>query len=224
MSAAGLAKAVIVRLDQAGNPSGRPVQVMFNPKELSFSKQNSWKQGSSPKSNAPDFEFSGGGAATLKIQLLFDTYAQRKDVRKEFTDDIYGLMSIDEKLKDKKSKKSRPPTVRFQWGKTVGFDAVITNISQRFTLFLPDDGTPVRAALDVTFSQVKDELFYPKQNPTSGSAGGERIWTVRDGDTLASIAYSEYSDPTLWRLIADANSLMRVRDLRPGTVLVIPNA
>ena len=188
-----------------------------------FAKQNNWKLGETPKSDLPDFEFSGGGAASLKLQLFFDTYAKGEDVRKDKIDRVYQMMRVDKQLTDKKNKKGRPPTVRFQWGQTVGFEAVITNVSTRFTLFLPD-GTPVRAVLDVTFSQVKDADFYPPQNPTSGGLGGERFWTVRAGDTLQWIAFQELNDPTQWRLIAEANRLTNVRRLTPGTTLVIPNA
>lgn len=223
MSAAGLAKATIVKLDKQGRPDqSASVKVMFNPKELSFSKQNNWRMGETPKTNVPDFEFGGGGAATLQLQLFFDTYAARKDVRKEYTGKIYQMMLVDESLTDQKNLKGRPPTVRFQWGQTVGFDAVMTSITQRFTLFLPEDGTPVRAVLDVSFSQVKDSLFYPPQNPTSAGVGGERVWTVREGDTLGWIAFNEYGDAAKWRLIADANSLTQVRSLTPGARLLIP--
>jgi Contractile injection system tube protein/LysM domain len=224
-NSAGLAKATIVKLDKQNHPvRSESVEVMFNPKELTFTKQNNWQLGQKPKSNVPDFEFSGGGSTTLKIQLFFDTYSARKDVRKQYTDAIYKLMWVDEHLTDKKNKKGRPPTVRFQWGKTIGFDAVITNINQRFTLFLPDDGTPVRAVLDVTFSQVKDQLFYPAQNPTSGGVGGEKVWVVKSGDTLAWIAFNEYNNANNWRLIAETNGLTSVRDLTPGTKLIIPHA
>jgi phage tail protein X len=162
------------------------------------------------------------------MQLFFDTYdtkdeaKQKKDVRKEYTDAIWELMMIDPTLKDKKATKGRPPKVHFQWGKAWSFDAVITSLKQTFTLFLPD-GTPVRATLDVTFQQVKDAKLFPKQNPTSGGDGGERVWTVNEGDSLAWIAYKEYGDATQWKRIADANRLAQVRRLPPGMVLEIPN-
>src|SRR5262250_2516996 len=180
MSGSGFAYAQILRLDKLGKVREQ-LDVKFNPKELTFSKQNNWKQANNAKTNNPDCEFSGGGAATLKVQLFFDTYAEREDVRKKYTDKIYQLTYVDPTLKDKKNQKGRPPTVRFQWGSTIGFDGVITTVGQRFTLFLPDSGTPVRAIMDITFSQVKDENFYPNQNPTSGGVGGERIWTVKAG-------------------------------------------
>jgi predicted Zn-dependent protease len=195
---------------------------MFNPEEYSFSKQNSWTEGTTTGSNMPELEFSSGQPATLQMQLFFDTYALRKDVRAEYTDAIWALMMVDENLKDTRSQKARPPMVRFQWGRSWSFDAVITSITQKFTLFL-GDGTPVRATLDVSFRQIKDTKKLKPQNPTSGGIGGERVWRVEDGDTLAGIAYQCYGDPTDWRPIAAANGLRTVRRLRPGTLLTIPN-
>ena len=236
MNDSTLQKATIYNLD---NP-GSPIRCMFNPKEYSSSKQNSWSDSQAKGANMPHLEFGGGQPATLQMQLFFDTYACGKDVREKQvmcpnerhphgkypltgTDAIWELMLVDERLKDQKSKKARPPKVRFQWGDAWHFEAVITSITQKFTLFM-GNGTPVRATLDVAFRQIKDTKQFGRQNPTSGGEGGERHWTVRAGDTLASIAYSEYGDATEWRRIADANQLARVRHLTPGMVLEIPNA
>lgn len=223
MAQSGLAKAEIVSTE-----SGERVKCLFNPKEYTFSKQNNWKDQQTGK-NVPQIEFGGGQPATLQMELFFDTYAHfkssgapPKDVRKEYTDKIWKLMIVDPKLTDAKNKKGRPPKVIFSWGQTWLFKAVITSITQKFTMFIAD-GTPVRATLNVSFRQVEDEGALARQNPTSGGVGGERIWTVNEGDTLGLIAYRELGDATRWREIADANQLTRVRRLRPGTVLVIPN-
>ena len=223
MAQSGLAKAEIVSTE-----SGERVKCLFNPKEYTFSKQNNWKDQQTGK-NVPQIEFGGGQPATLQMELFFDTYAHfkssgapPKDVRKEYTDKIWKLMIVDPKLTDAKNKKGRPPKVIFSWGQTWLFKAVITSITQKFTMFIAD-GTPVRATLNVSFRQVEDEGALARQNPTSGGVGGERIWTVNEGDTLGLIAYRELGDATRWREIADANQLRRVRRLRPGTVLVIPN-
>jgi len=218
VSNTSLAKALIINLDKGG----QRITCLFNPTEYTFSKQNSWVQGNTSGRDMPSLEFSNGQPATLQLQLFFDTYAERADVRDAYTDAIWELMAVDTDLKDPKTQKSRPPMVSFQWGKSWSFDAVITNISQKFTLFL-DDGTPVRATLDVNFQQVKDTRQLRPQNPTSGGVGGERVWTVGAGDTLAWIAYKEYGDSTRWRPIAAANRLLNVRRLTPGMRLVIPN-
>ena len=172
------------------------------------------------------YEFGSGQPTTLQMQLFFDTYARDgapKDVRKAYTEAIWDMMKVDPALSNKKNKKGRPPIVIFQWGSTWSFKAVITSIKERFTLFLPD-GTPVRSTLDVTFQQVQDKDQHPPTNPTSGGVGGERVWSVSEGDTLAWIAYKEYGDANRWRLIADANRLTKVRQLTPGMLLEIPNA
>src|SRR5438067_7614952 len=155
---------------------------MFNPKEYSFTKKNTWTPGKATGGNVPDFEFGGGEPATLSLKLFFDTYETGKDVRVQYTDKIWNLMMIDPNLTDPKTQKGRPPKVRFQWGKEWSFEAVITSITQTFMLF-GEDGTPLRAQLDVGFQQVKDELTHPPQNPSSGGLGGGRQWTVKDGDS-----------------------------------------
>ncbi len=220
---------------------GNTVKCMFNPREYTFSKQNSWTADQSKGTNMALYEFSSGQPTVLQMQLFFDTYANAKggasgggspkDVRKEYTSAIWDMMKVDDSLASlddagggttNKSKKGRPPVVGFQWGSTWTFKAVITSISEHFTLFLPD-GTPVRSTLDVTFQQIQDEHWYPATNPTSGGTGGERVWTVHEGDTLSWIAYKEYGDTRFWRVIADANKLTRVRQLAPGMTLEIPN-
>ncbi|MDQ2999614.1 MAG: peptidoglycan-binding protein [Chloroflexota bacterium] len=217
MENTSFARAVIINLDQ-----NEHVQCLFNPNEYTFSKQNSWQFSGSGGGNLPQLEFSGGQPAMLQMQLFFDTYETAQDVRKEYTDKIWRLMYVEPDLIDAKTRRSRPPRVRFQWGSFTSFDAVIISITQRFTLFL-SNGTPARATLDVTFQQVQDERQLPAQNPTSGGEGGERIWTIGAGETLPSIAYTIYGDPNQWKRIADANALTQVRRLAPGTRLEIPN-
>jgi nucleoid-associated protein YgaU len=218
-----LTKAALINVDAEGPP--QPIECMFNPKEYTFSKANSWGVADTKGTDVPPLEFKSGNPTTLSLQLVFDTYELGVDVRKEYTDAIWNLMRVDDKLKDKNNK-GRPPRVRFQWGKssnsrTWAFEAVITKIQQKFTLFL-GDGTPVRAVLDVTFQQVTDESLLPPQNPTSGGLEGLRLWTVQEGDTLAWIAHKEYGDPNEWRRIADRNRLTEVRALRPGMTLELP--
>ncbi len=209
---------------------GVTVKCMFNPTDYAFSKHNNWTAGQSKGFNLAQYEFGSGQPTVLQMQLFFDTYSNvksasstPKDVRKEFTGSVWNMMRIDPALASMSNTQGRPPIVSFQWGSTWTFKAVITDLSERFTLFLPD-GTPVRSTLDVTFQQIQDENWYPATNPSSGGSGGERVWVVNDGDTLAWIAYQEYGDTSLWRLIADANKLSRVRRLTPGMVLEIPHA
>jgi nucleoid-associated protein YgaU len=224
MSAAQLAQAVIKTLD------GEKVEVkcLFNPKEYTFAKTNSWPQEKKAAANTPVLNFGGGNPATLNMDLLFDTYqsakngGQSKDVRTAYINDLWKMMFVDKGLGEKKkNKQGRPPKVQFTWGKAWSFEAVITSLSVTFTLFLPD-GTPVRATAKVAFQQIQDTKELP-QNPTSGGIGGERVRTVEEGDRLDLIAHEEYGDTAQWRLIAAANGISDPRNLSTGSTLVIPN-
>jgi nucleoid-associated protein YgaU len=225
MSEVSRVKAVIYNHDTGA----AVVECLFNPKEYTFAKTNSWQLDPKPGNNVPHLKFGGGQPSTLQMELLFDTYMRGRpngkpvDVRREYTDKLWQLMLVKEDRRDPKTKKGEPPKVRFVWGTTWSFVAVITSLQQKFTLF-DTDGTPVRAVVTAAFQQLKDAAELGGQNPTSGAVGGERLWTVTEGDTLAWIAYREYGNATRWRPIADANRLGDVRRLVPGSVLVIPNA
>jgi nucleoid-associated protein YgaU len=199
------------------------VECVFNPKEYTFSKQNKWEEKKADKKSVASLKFSGGAPANLKLQLLFDTYESHdriqtgrveagKDVR-EYTKGLWEMMKIDEKKKE-------PPHCQFKWGNLWSFEAVIESISQKFTLF-DKNGTPLRAILDVSFKQIKDEGQYPRQNPTSGGSPDERLRTVHEGETLLGIAGEEYGDPNQWRYLAGLNQIADPLRLRAGQMLIV---
>lgn len=206
--------------------NAKVVDCLFNPTEYSFSKSNTWNQDEASGQDLPIAHFQGGGATTMSVSLLFDTYALARgggdpsDVR-DYTEKVFKLMKVDPSLKDPKTNKSRPPIVSFRWGNTWSFKAVITSISQRFSLFT-SDGTPVRATLSVSFQQVQQEGTYPKQNPTSGGEV-EKVHLVGPGETIDAIAFRQYGDSAKWPLIADFNHLDNPMKLAPGQKLAIPS-
>jgi nucleoid-associated protein YgaU len=225
----------LVKAEITAEETGAKLECMFNPKELSVTRSNQFTAGQTAGATVQPQEFGSGQPQQLKLQLFFDTftgysgsaYPQKssmqdaKDVRL-LTDKLWKMMdaTVEDKQASQKSKKKRPPIVAFVWG-SLRFEGVITSISQQFTLF-SSEGYPVRATLDLQIQQFRDQGLLPAQNPTSGGLGGERIWTVQQGETLQWIAYQEYGDPNLWRGIADANRLSSVRRLAAGTRLVIP--
>src|SRR5262245_17337709 len=214
-----MAKAVLYNLDT----NTEILKCNFNPKDYTISRSAKWTPSPNKGTDLPVVEFTSTEPATMTLKLFFDTFEKREDVRKAYTDKIWSLLDVstDAKVKSPRSKKSRPPKVQFRWGKTKFFDAVITKIDQTFSLFL-SDGTPVRAEVTIGLQQVKKINDYPKQNPTSGGMPGQRIRTVREGETIDRIAYEEYGDSTLWRHIATANNLSNPMKLTPGMVLGIP--
>jgi nucleoid-associated protein YgaU len=84
-----------------------------------------------------------------------------------------------------------------------------------------DDGTPVRATSTCTFKQWKSNTSDLKDQDLM-SADVAKAWTVKRGQTLASIATYEYGDPRKWRAIAQANGIDDPSRLTPGAILIVP--
>ena len=203
------------------NDESQKVPCLFNPKELNVEKSNRFAEIDIPGLDAPLFQFVRGESRSVTVDLFFDTYEKGEDVRK-YTDRITGwsygekgekgLMEIDSEL-------HAPPVCLFVWGRFV-FECIIERVSKKFTMFLPE-GIPVRATLNVTLKEYA-ELKMQIKRIDAHSSDLTKLWTVKEGDSLLSIAAREYGDPREWRLIAEANDLDDVRALEAGTTLVLP--
>ena len=132
---------------------GVSVDCMFNPFEYTVTKTNTYKEERSNRSDVPGFEFEKAGPQALKLTLVFDTFEAGEDVSQE-TNKLWKLMESKTRREGNRNRKVPPPEVAFEWG-VFRFVAVITTMMQKFTLFKPD-GTPVRASVQVTFTQHKD--------------------------------------------------------------------
>jgi nucleoid-associated protein YgaU len=198
---------------------GEEVKCLFRPKEYTFKKQNEWKPGKATGLSVKPPKFQGGQPMTLDMELFFDTYEAKTDVRNA-TNGLWRMMKVTEKKKDGETKKSEPPHVEFRWGNMWSFKAVITSIQQKFTLFLPD-GTPVRSTVQISFLQAEDDGKYPGQNPTSGGREGHAVHIVKEGETIDWIAFVEYGSSNAWRHLARTNNLDEPDRLRAGQRLLI---
>lgn len=197
------------------------ITFLFNPKEFSVEKNNQFAEVNIPGLSSPIIQFVRGGARTITMDLFFDTYEEKGkvDVR-TYTDKITGWEAGEEKgLMDIDSDLHAPPVCIFGWG-SFTFQCIIERISKRFTMFLPD-GMPVRATLNVTLKEYTDVGEQIRRIAAQSSDLTKR-WTVTQGDSLWSIAATEYGDPGEWRLIAHGNGINNPRLLNPGQILVIP--
>ena len=170
--------------------SGERVSVLFNPEEYTVDRDTTFAQLPVPGLSAPVVQFLHGNAQTLEMELLVDTYEASSqapassDVR-ELTQKVVKLMDIAPSL-------HAPPPVIFAWG-SLTFTCVLQRCVQRFILFRPD-GVPVRARLQVTFSEFRNAELEPHlgrvardrahrmSSPVSGSRNGRRgiasVWPV----------------------------------------------
>jgi hypothetical protein len=203
-----------------------PIQALFNPERYTVSKSVQLAELNIPGLDAPVVQFVRGQNEKISMELFFDTtdlgmIDPVTDVR-TLTARVYQLLKIDGNL-------HAPPRVRLAWGsggQLTSYGArispwlILESLSEEFSLFSPG-GVPVRAKLNVSFREAWT-ISQQLQVTPRHSSDRTTLHRVVRGETLCQIAYEQYSDPTQWRLIADANSLDNPRLLTPGEVLVIP--
>lgn len=207
---------------------GSSIKVMFNPTEYNLDTGANYSNLNVPGLDGPITQFISGKQDTLTVQLMFNTYlpprynpdsgqlearseAEMEDVS-SYTKKIYELTQI-------KGFLHHPPTCTFQWG-SLSFDGVVTDVKQKFTMFL-DSGKPVRALVDVTFQSVLDTLFSKKSSPWE-SPDRTKYKVLDESSSLWQLAYEEYGDADQWKTIARFNGIRNPLDIRPGMTVVLP--
>jgi hypothetical protein len=193
---------------------GPPLECGFNPQDYTISKTNVWSFKPKQGTDRPDPEWGGGLPMTYKLSLLLDSTLAGPD--ESIKDDANKLMAAMHKTG------SAPAAIEFSWGSVKLPKAVPVSIAIRYALFRPN-GDPIRAFVDLELAQAEDSSPVGQaQNPTTRALKGLRARTLQDGDSLQSIAYEAYGDPTRWRVIAEANGIDDPMRLPRGGELTIP--
>ena len=125
---------------------------MYNPKEFTIDSSTQFQRSAMPGLQTPITQFVSGQTQTLSLDLFFDTYEDKTDVRIH-TARMTNLLKIHSDI-------HAPPVCRFKWGvplsldKGVFFQGVFDKVTQKFTMFL-NSGMPVRATLSVSISEYR---------------------------------------------------------------------
>ncbi|MER7167918.1 peptidase M23 [Micromonospora sp. NPDC000207] len=205
---------------QPGGALGGPITFMFNPQQLALTKSANWiphvVRGAE---NVGVAEFTGSGPRTLSLDVFLDTTENHS---RSVQERVEALLTCCVPTKASIAAKApSPPWVKFAWGQfqTVSFYSYVSQINATYRLFDPD-GTPLRATCSMTLNEISGST--PGQNPTSGSRTARRVHRLVAGDSLELLAYREYGDPTVWRVIAEANDIDDPVRLPVGRQLLLP--
>jgi nucleoid-associated protein YgaU len=203
---------------KAGTTLGE-ISFQFNPKEVTVAKTAKWERKTSKgaKTASPP-EFSGSEPCKLTLEMFFDATANQDGAVVQAVEELFACC-----IPTKESagqKKPSPPLVVLQWGNITSFPAFVTSVSAKYTLFA-SNGIPIRAVCSVALEEMPGDPL--RQNPTSGSLDVRRVHRMVAGDTLASVAWVEYDDPTAWRRLAAYNGIDDPLRVRAGTLLLLPS-
>ena len=194
------------------------IAFQFNPKEVTIAKSAKWERKpakGSKKAGPP--EFTGADPCKLTLEMFFDASGKHDSSVLDVVEQLFACcVPTDESVAQKKPS---PPLVELHWGAVKSFPAFVTQVSAKYTLF-SGDGMPIRAVCSVSLEEMPTKAG--KTNPTSGALSVNRMHTVIAGDSLASLAYREYDDPTLWRALAAYNGVDDPLRLAAGTSVLLP--
>lgn len=214
-----------------GEVGTEELQVHFNPNQYQLSDGANYSEKNIPGLDGPIIQYVSGTTTTLTMELVFDTYeelykntslsgtvasissllSQPEDVSK-ITRKIVALTEID-------GSQHRPPMCQFIWG-SLKFKGVVTKVDSTYTMFT-EEGMPVRARLNVTFQSVLDITQSKKEAPFE-SPDRTKFRVMKEGMQLWHVAYQEYGDPELWRVIAQENGIRNPKDIYAGQMIRLP--
>ena len=195
------------------------IEFQFNPKELTIAKTAKWERKAakgSKKAGPP--EYQGPQPCKLSLEMFLDCTGKQDASVVKAVEQLFSCCVPTDASLDKK--KPQPPLVTFTWGQITSFPGFITSVNAKYTLFA-SDGTPIRATCAITLEEMPGGNG--GTNPTSGSITARRVHRVITSDTLASLAYGEYGDPGMWRLLARYNGIDDPLRLTAGSVLLLPD-
>ena len=151
--------------------NGEEFKVLFNPTEYTFEDASKWQEQEGNR-RGPELQYTGGERRRLSMELFYDTYEAKEDVRL-YTGKLQQLLVV---TTDNGNNGKRPPVVELSWGQAqsnVGFPfkCVLESLKQQFTLFT-SDGMPVRAKVSVSFKEYE----LPKEEQQREPRRGPRGW------------------------------------------------
>jgi nucleoid-associated protein YgaU len=200
----------------------------FNPDKWAVTSSAEWKT-TLAKANTenPTVEFLGKKDTNIDIELFLDEFEQNGAVASllsggspTIAETVAALLkTVTPTERSIQQKHPMPNWVKFGWGTSSEVTALVEKLSVNYTMF-DGHGKPLRATIGLSLKQVL--LAAGRQNPTSGGTALLGSHVVSEGDTLASVAYSQYGDAKYWRPLAMRNEIDDPARLAPGTELILP--
>jgi contractile injection system tube protein len=210
-----LHRAKLIDVSSAAVPSPE-IEVQFNPSDLTIDSGAVYASMPVPGLQTPIQQFIRGDADTLTLELFVDDTSSRNQNSTESVkaklDQLRKFVRIDKSL-------HAPPICKFVYG-DLDFTGTVVSLRERHTLFSPS-GNAIRARVTLVLKKYKSAEVQHRELALE-SPDRTHIRVLREGETLATLAYEAYGDPRMWRPIAEANGIERPRFIAPGTALKIP--
>jgi nucleoid-associated protein YgaU len=213
----------LVRAKLQGIDGGN-LEFQFNPTEYSVKKSAKWNtpsRGMKGEAGAKP-EFVSSEPQTISLQIFFDGWESDDETVTDSVDQLFEWLAPSKSSQS--AEKHQPSELEFIWGSNSQLHDrkfYLESVSAKYTMF-DRSGNPVRATADITLKEIPNPP--DGQNPTSGAIHARKTHLLSDGDTLQSIATSEYGNPNFWRGLASFNEIDDPMRLTPGVRILLPTA
>jgi len=114
----------------------------------------------------------------------------------------------------------RPNFLIVVWGSEVHFPGTVGSVDLNHTLFAPD-GSPLRIKVSATVKQSESDQARVAANAMK-SPDLTQYRQVQQGDRLDWLTYTMYNDPSYVLQVANANSLVTIRNIAPPMGIYFP--
>ncbi len=167
-------------------------------------------------------DYSGADPLTMTVPIMFDGF--RKGISQEAAINRLSKMALPS------GERKQPPAVTVSGGLPLdGKIWLITDIAwgdNQEWKSVGTDAVRIRQDAVVTVMQKVDPdvLVGVRKGASRGASSGSspRMYTVKKGDTLFSIAVKFYHDRNKWKLIANANHIRDPKKVKVGRKIKIP--
>lgn len=215
-----LEKATLKVVKGKGVP--KELEFQYNPEQFTLTKSSDWTHPTASEAEStPPPTYRSTNPRTVTMEIFFDAFS---DLFGDVSDDVETLFTWTKPCPVKTKGVSQPPLLGFSWGSSqvlAGFRGYLSSVSANYTMFRMD-GTPIRATCNISLEEVP--VPARRQNPTSGSRAGLRAHVLIEGESLHSVAWSEYGQARYWRALAQFNDIDDPLRVPPGTNLLLPLA
>lgn len=223
-----LAKMIILSYatDKEGNKKGipRPFPVMYNPEKFSRQISNIYHSQNNPGSSDEEQAYERTEANKVSFEFMFDaTGGSVNSIQGEVARELGGVDAQIELFQELTHKpdpdEHQPPKLTLVWG-TFILDCRLTSATIEYLMF-NSLGRPLRAKINAAFKGDTTRLIQAAVNKLF-SADLTHVRVVKAGETLPLISHKVYGDSRYYLQIADLNGITNIRNLTPGTELILP--
>lgn len=207
-------------------PKGPPLVFQYNPERVTPAGGGARYETIDRPLRRSALLYAGEDLETFAFTLFFDGYPTRS---------IEADLTLLRQMTSPAKKGERGPLLRFDYGPRTpdklwvipsdGLDwgselrrSDLQRVRQEVTVTLLEFEAP-----DLNVSPIKKRRDKKGRNTIHGSVGGT-LHFVTPGETLASIAVSEFGDVERWIDIAELNGIRDPRSISEGLELILPEA